>query len=90
MARSRPLFSFWPVVSPFSKKDKRKKEVDNSFFSFRLKSAFVSLYYRLSLAARQPLVSSSSIRQSLPPVFVFYFQIQAFRIFNLKFKGILE
>jgi len=53
----------WPVVGPFSKKEEEEEEeVDHSFFSFRLKSAFASLHHWLSPATGQPLVFSGSIR----------------------------
>jgi hypothetical protein len=48
------------------RKKKRKEEeeeevVNHSFFSFKLKPVFISLHHWLSLAARQPLVSSGNI-----------------------------
>jgi len=65
---------------------KKKKKWIIPFFSFRFKSGFVNLHHRLSLAARQPLVSFGNIRQFSPPASVLYFQTQAYRIFHIEFE----
>jgi len=66
MACSQPLFKKIKIkIKKIEKKRKEKEEeeeVDHSFFSFTLKSAFVSLHHRLPPATRQPLVFSDSIR----------------------------
>jgi hypothetical protein len=73
LAGCRPLFQ----KKQKGKKKKKEEEMDHSFFSFRLKLAFIGLHHRLSLpAARQSLVSSGNIRQSSPPTSVFHLDFE--------------
>jgi len=76
MARSRPLFNFWPVVGPFSKKKKQKGKKKKKkkwiiLFSISGSSQRSSVYiigcHHLPLASLlSPLATSVSLHHRPP------------------------